>query len=134
MVDALRRACRMVAPAGCVIDVHPTARPASLDVDGAPLGPLDAGDASERHAAAGAALATCLEEGLFQVITEAEFVFHTYGDTIEELRDHIAANWRTTRIRDEMVDRARAVIDAGPAGVRPRVTEHVCLSSLRPVP
>lgn len=134
MVNALRRACRIVAPAGCVIDVHPTARPASLDVDGAPLGPLDAGDASERHAAADAALAICLGQVVFHVVTTAEFVFHTYGDTIEELRDHIAANWRTTRIRDEMVDRARAVIDAGPAGVRPRVTEQVRLTSVRPVP
>src|SRR5689334_18393776 len=98
MVDALRRAHRMVTPTGIVVDVHPTEIPAAVWVDGRSLGDLDAADAPARHAAASAAVATAIGDGLFREMTSMEFVFTTYGDTIEELRDHVEANWRNTRI------------------------------------
>ena len=98
MVDALERAHRIVAPDGCVLDLHPTEVPALVQVSERTIGPVDGGDAILRHAAAGAALTKVVRDGLFDVDGVVEFNFYTYADTIEELRDYIAENWGTTRI------------------------------------
>ena len=116
---------------GRVIDVHPTATPAWLEVGGEALGTLDAGDAPERHGRASAALTQAIDAGLFALTAAVDFVFYTYGDSIEELRDHIAAHWRSTRIGPDLVDRAGVVIRANPTAGRPRVVEEVRLTSLR---
>ena len=131
MVDALRRAHEWVTPDGCVIDVHPTATPAWLEMDGQPLGPLDGGDASERHAQASAALGQAIDAGLFAVMAAVDFVFFTYGDSLEELRDHIAAHWRSTRIGPELAETVGALLRAKPSGGRLRVVEEVRLTHLR---
>jgi hypothetical protein len=133
MVDALRRVHAMVTPDGRVIDVHPTAVPAALVVGSEPIGLLDVGDAPQRHAAAGAALATAIDRGLFDVLTAIDFRFHTDGDSVEELRDHVAAHWRTTRIGVALAAAGRRALDAAPAGLRPRVVEEVRLTVLRPI-
>ena len=131
MVDALRRAGRWVTTTGAVIDVHPTAVHAWLEINQQPVGPLDASDAPERHARATAAVETAVEEGLFVVATAVEFVYFTYGDSIDELRDHIAAHWRSTRIGDALYEAARSRLRADPLAGRPRVAEHVRLTALR---
>ena len=133
MVDALRRVHRIVTPAGIVVDVHPTEIPAAVYVDGCAAGDLDAEDAPIRHAAAGAALRTAIDEGWFGEVASTEFVFFTYADTIEELRDHIAANWRNTRIGLATVAQAQKALESAPAGTRPAVREHVRLTVLRPL-
>jgi hypothetical protein len=131
MVDALRRAHRMVRPSGCVIDVHPTAVPALVEVGARSTGRVDGGDALQRHAAAGAALDTVLDAGFFAVDRAIDFTFYTYGDTIEELRDYIEDNWRNARIDDAVVQRTRdAMRDV--SGTRPRVREQVRLTRLHP--
>jgi hypothetical protein len=133
MVDALRRAHRMLAPGGCVVDVHPTETAASVQVGTRASGHVDGGDAPARHAAAGAALSTAIDEGLFGVTAIVDFDFYTYGDTVDELRDYIAENWRNARIDDETVARTRDELLAAAAGTRPRVLEHVRLTTLRPM-
>jgi len=132
MVDALRRAHRMVKPSGCVIDLHPSAAPALVEVGDDHTGYVDAGDASLRHAAAGVALATAIDEGLFVVDHAVVFTFYTYGNTIEELRDYVVENWRDGRIDDETVERTRAASHQA-SGIRPRVREHVHATKLRPI-
>src|SRR5437868_5974292 len=100
MVHALHRAHALLTPGGCVIDLRPTAETARIEADGVPLGRLDADEADRRHAAAEAALATVLAAGVFRVDGEREFPFLTHGDSIEELRDHIHASWRDSRVPD----------------------------------
>ncbi len=132
MVDALRRAHEMVRLSGCVVDVHPTAAIASVEVGAHSTGRVDGGDAPRRHAAAGAALATVLDAGLFAVDRVVEFTFYTYGDTIEELREYIAENWRNGRIDETVVRRTRDALRDAP-GTRPRVREQVRLTKLHPI-
>lgn len=132
MVDALRRVHRMVTPTGLVVDVHPTEVPAALYVEGRPVGDLDAADAPMRHAAADSAVPAAIDAGLFSEVASTEFEFFTYADTVEELRDHVAANWRNTRIGPETVARAQKALASAPAGTRPAVREHVRLTVLRP--
>jgi len=122
---------RMVTEAGTVVDVHPSSAPAFLDVGGAHVGELDAAAAVVRHAAADAATAAVIDEGLFEVAAQAEFVYYTYADTVDELCHHIAANWRDSRIGDDTAERSRWVLEGAARHVRPRVVEHVRLTALR---
>ena len=131
MVDALRRAHGMVAPSGCVVDLHPTPARACLEVGADITGLVDAGDAPFRHAAAGAAMSATIEAGLFVIERVVDFTFHTYGDTVEELRDFIAENWRTARIDEQTIERTREALRGAP-GTRPRVREYVTATRLKP--
>jgi len=132
MVDALRRAHRTIAPHGMVVDVHPTAAPPPVDVNGRAIGNVVTDDGIERHAAADAAIPAVVNDGLFALERVIEFDFFTYGDTIDELRDYIVENWRDARIDDDVVQRTRLALTEVPPGVRPRVLERVRLTILRP--
>jgi hypothetical protein len=129
MVDALRRVHRLLRPGGAVIDLHPSARVPTVEVDGAVVGPVDAADAPLRHAAAGVALAGAIDERLFGIERSLEFEFFTYGDSIDELREYIEDNWRAAKIDDAVVARARQATRAAPAA-RPRVREIVYATRL----
>jgi hypothetical protein len=133
MVNALRRAHRMLAPQGCVVDVHPTDTVASVQLGARTIGPLEGGDAPVRHAAATTALSTAISEGLFTVTRTVDFEFYTYGDTIGELRDYVAETYKDARITGETVLRAQQELLTTPGGVRPRVREHVRLTTLCPI-
>ena len=115
MVHALHRAHLLLAPGGCLIDLRPTSDTARVQADGVRLGDLDAGAADRRHAAAEEALRTVLADGLFRAEGEQEFWFLTYGDSIDELRKHVHASWRDSRIGDALVERADAAKRANPA-------------------
>jgi hypothetical protein len=130
MVDALRRAREWVTPQGCVIDVHPTAIPAILEVGNRRIGALAGGDAPERHARASEAVTSAIDAGLFTVAAEVDFLFYTYGDSIGELRDFIADHWRSTRITEELVEQVES-LRADPSAGSPRVVERVRLTALR---
>src|SRR5260221_7472258 len=100
MVHALRRAHALLAPGGCAIDLRRTRETARIEADGVPLGSLDADEADRRHAAAEAALDAVLADGVFRADGAHEFPFLTYGDSIEELREHVRATWRNSRVGD----------------------------------
>jgi len=119
MVDALRRASRWLTPGGCVIDIHPTATPAAIEIGGAPAGRVDTSDAPARHAAADAALTQAVQDGLLVVAVSDLFDFYTHADTLEELREHIEENWRD----------ARVVVETPRVG-RPRAHERVRITKL----
>jgi hypothetical protein len=122
MVDALRRAHRMLRPGGLFVDVHPTASNAVVEVvGGAVVGRVHSFDGPARHAAADAALDAAVAERLLTIERTVEFDFLTYGDTIDELRDYVAEEWVHARIDDDVVEGARrAVASAAGAGVRLR--------------
>ena len=76
------------------------------------------------------ALALALRDGLYRRDDATEFDFDTYGDSIEELRDFILANWRDTAIAADTIARARSLSGGGR---RPRVRERVSISRLAPL-
>jgi hypothetical protein len=132
MVHALRRAQRLVTPAGCIVDLHPTDTPATVEA-GRITGYVDGGDAPQRHALADAAVATAVREGLFAIARTLVFRFYTYGATIDELRAFVETHWRNARIDLATVDRTREALRGAPAGTRPRVCEEVRVTKLRPI-
>ena len=131
MVHALRRAHGLLAPGGRLIDLHPSVETARVEADGVSIGTLDAGQADLRHAAADAALARALDAGLFAVESEREFWFWTYGDSIEELRDHVHASWQNSRVGDPLIARAHDAVGAD-RGTVLRIAEYVRITRLRP--
>lgn len=132
MVDALRRAHRIAAPDGIVVDLHPSASAAVVEVGDRLTGYVNAADGRRRHAAADAAIAAVVNEGLFAIERTLEFPFHTHADTVEELRDYINEHWRDARLDDATVRRTRAWAQEM-AGARPRSRERVILTVMRPL-
>ena len=130
MVHALRRAQALVRQTGWVIDLHPTAEPARVFVGEVAAGLVDAGDAPERHAAAGRAIDAAVAEGLFVAARAFEFDFSVWADTLDELHEHILEDWRDARIGDETMERARRLLEVAP-GERPRVRERVSITRLQ---
>ena len=131
MVHALHRAHALLAPGGCLIDLRPSSETARIETDGKPLGQLDAGAADRRHAAAETALADVLAAGLFRVDAERVFWFLTHGDSIDELREHVHATWRDSRVPDALIARARAARRANPA-LTLRIAEQLRITRLLP--
>lgn len=131
MVDALRRACRFLTPAGSIVEIHPTAGAARVEVGSRVIGPVDAGDAPLRHEAATRALSAAVTEKIVTVERAVEFDFYTYGDSAEELAEYVEENWRNARIERGTVARTRAALLDAP-GSRPRILERVRLTVLRP--
>lgn len=132
MVDALRRAHRIVTPDGFVVDLHPGESPAAIEVGDRLAGYVNAADGRRRHAAANAAIATAVTAGWFAIGETVEFSFHTYGDTVEALRDYIEEHWRDAAVDAPTVTAARQAVADVP-GVRPRARERVLLTVLRPL-
>jgi hypothetical protein len=130
MVDALQRAYRLLKRDGVLIDVHPTAADASVEVGAVCTGRVDAGDAPGRHAAAARALAAVVDAGLFEVDRTHSFTFYTYGDSAEELREYVEGNWNNAKINDDTMKRTSEALRADPQA-RPRVHEHVQVTTLR---
>jgi hypothetical protein len=131
MVHALHRAHALLAPGGCLIDLRPTAETARFEAGGLPIGPLDADQADRRHAAAEAALARVVADGLFHVDAVHEFWFLTHGDSAAALREHVHTSWRDSRVGDALVARANAARRANP-GLALRIAEQLRITRLLP--
>ncbi len=129
MVDALRRARGWLRRTGFLIDLHPTSAIAAVIVGDTIAGPLQTGSAPTRHQEATDAIASVVRERFFTQDDEMEFEFSTYADTLEELQEHILEDRRESRIGDDTMLRARALLHNAP-GVRPRVRERVSASRL----
>lgn len=138
MVDALYRASRWVRPPlGCVIDLRPAEGIPQVELglaDGAvvPVGSLVAeAERFTRHANADAALRTALTERILSLENETEFSFYRYAESPDDLRDHIAAKWKHTRLDAATHARAVALLRRYPGG-RLWLREQVVIRLLRP--
>ena len=130
MVDALRRARELLKPEGWIVDIHPTAAVARIELGATVIGSIESGDAPLRHQAATDALESAIRQGWLRVDRSAFFDFYTYGDSVEELAEYIEENWRNARVPPEIVARARETLLEAP-GAKPRVLERVQLTVLR---
>lgn len=131
MVDALRRARALVKQSGCVIDIHPTAAPAVVLVGDTVAGEVDTGSAKVRHQSATDAVAAAVRLKWFAIADTTEFDFSIYGDSIEELQQHIHDDWREGNIGNITYGRAEALLKSMPTH-RPRIRERVAISRLLP--
>jgi hypothetical protein len=73
-----------------------------------------------------------LDRQLFVLEDAREFVFYRYADSAEELRDHIAARWKQTRLDDATCLRTAAAL-GDEAGARLWLRERVAIRRLKPL-
>ena len=133
MVDALRTAREWIVPSGTVIDLHPTAAPATIHVDSRLAGAIDPGGATTRHQGATDAIALAVRERLFTVEDIFEFEFWTHADSLEELDDYMLENFRESRIGQVTMARARE-LSAELVTFKVSLRERVAAARLRPHP
>ena len=131
MVDALHRARRIVRPAGCVIDLHPTSDRPTVEVGGRVVGHVASATAPMRHAAAAVAIATVVDEDIFSVERRERFRFHSYAQSHRELARHIRNTWRDSCLDTQTLRRTRTALRNEP-GASLRVTERVVATRLHP--
>ena len=94
MVDALRMAREWIVPSGTVIDLHPTAAPATVHVGHRLAGPINPEGATTRHQGATETIIATVRERLFTVEDIFEFEFSTHADSLEELDEYMIENFR----------------------------------------
>lgn len=133
MVDALLRTQHLLRPNGCLIDVHPTAESAHVEV-GPDIctGDLHADDARRRHGAADAALAAIVTREVFTVEGAREFSFRRYADSVEELRDYVAEKWPDAHFDQATLNKTREAMRTHRAASL-WLREQARLTKLRPV-
>ena len=140
MVDALQRAHGWLRPTGCVLDAHPTAEPAYLEVQSAAgivaVGRINDIDEqagpSSRHARADAALATAVTRGWFAIEARSEFSFHRHADSVSEMRSHVQGKWKGAAL-DEIALQQAATLQGAEPSARLWVREQVSIARLRPL-
>lgn len=140
MVDALHRAHGWLRPTGCVIDAHPTAEPAYLEVQLAvgivAVGRINDIDEqagpSSRHARADAAIAAAVARGWFAIEARVEFSFHRHADTVSEMRSHVQGKWKGAALDESALQQAASLQGAEPSA-RLWVREQVGIARLRPL-
>ena len=133
MVDALRSARKMVRPAGCLIDLHPTSDRPTVEVGGRVVGHVVSEAAPIRHAAAAIALANAVDQRLFSIERRERFCFYTYSESHLELARHIRTTWRDSSIDAPTLRRTRRALRNQP-GASLRVAERVVATRLHPLP
>jgi len=141
MVDALERAHGWLRPGGRLVDVHPTAERAYLEVQvGARLvcvGRVHDVDEqigpSARHARADAAFAAAVERGWFLVEERREFSFRRYADTVDEMRSYVNGTWKGAALEERALLEAARHLLADP-GARLWVREQVGIVRAIPIP
>jgi hypothetical protein len=119
MVHALESVHRLLAPDGVLIDIHPPALDATLEVacSGRLIhaGFLDETDNGIEYEQAEKALAEVVGRGLFLIEREARFTFAHYAPSLESLRQDLAATWKDAVIEDTVAARLEASLaECGP--------------------
>jgi hypothetical protein len=149
MVDALNRTRRWLRPDGCLIDLHPAADTACVEVRtqaeasrraglqpsvvrvGEVQDESDAKGPLGRHHAADLALDEAIAKHGWTLDARARFSFSTEADSAEEVDAYLRRKWRAAKLDTRTLDRANALVRDNP-GATVRVIEEVMISKLRP--
>ncbi|MFN8058981.1 MAG: hypothetical protein U0Q12_07430 [Vicinamibacterales bacterium] len=132
MVDALHRISHLLRHDGALLDVHPTAEEAHVEIahggQVTTVGDVRTLDGPARHAAADAALERAVARGILVVERTCEFSFRSHG-SIEDLASMVANEWRSAAVPPEVI---AAVGRTAVPGDEVWIRERVRATRLRP--
>ncbi len=115
MVHALEKVHRLLKPGGLLVDIHPVADTASIEVhvDGhvTQAGLVKESADITDYKRADEALTWVVERGLFTLAKAETFVCMSYADTVPELRTLIP-NWASTKQGKVTLRRAKKLLSA----------------------
>lgn len=147
MVHALQQIHRLLAPDGCLIDIHPFRdalyvevhhRGKVVFVEQVPSSSAEAVEHAEE------ALAQVIHRRLFTTVQETTFDFRIYGDSVAELRDYVveanayeedsnpAELWEVERA--ETVRRTQEAMRSAGPDARVVLYERARITRLHPLP
>jgi hypothetical protein len=126
-VNALRRIHAALVPGGLVVDTQPVSARPSVEAGGVELGTLDMHEWRGTIDAVDRLVAETIDDGLFALQAESEFVVTDAFDDGPEMLESVSG-WRGTRISDALARRV--------ASARPPISVHqqVRMQLLRALP
>jgi hypothetical protein len=126
-VNALRRIHAALVPGGLVVDTQPVSARPSVEAGGVELGTLDMHEWRATIDAVDRLVAETIDDGLFALQAESEFVVTDAFDDGPEMLESVSG-WRGTRISDALARRV--------ASARPPISVHqqVRMQLLRALP
>lgn len=136
MVHALEKLHRLLKPDGLLIDIHPTAEPASIEARISArttlAGWLQETDDYAEYEHADEALAQAVRKRWFDVERQGTFEFVTYANDVAELRAFLAEEWEDARIDDMTVTRVDELMSTPERDKEVTLRESVRIARLKP--
>ena len=115
MVHALEKIQRLLKSDGKLIDIHPSGAPVALGVRISerifPAGWIKETNDFVEYAWAAEALASVVNSRLFAVEKQDLFTFCTYADSVNELREYLAEEWKDAILDDITAMRAEELLN-----------------------
>jgi hypothetical protein len=135
MVDALNGVSRVLVDGGALLDLRPLPREYRLDLvtsdTAIPIGQTDTTGWAQDDAAADAAVAHVLAEGLFAPRGRCEFDVEIFWDTVRDLKSYMATR-ETTRVTPSYEELEKAYLSAtggSNTGARLRASRRIVLAA-----
>jgi len=137
MVHALEIIHTLLVPDGCLIDIHPSGQPPSIEACIADqhhlLGYLQETDDFIEYGQANAALAELIQRRLFVVEQKRTFIFITRAGSLDELHRFLDENWSDSIFPAEVELQARQLtLSSGPIS-SVQLVESVLITRLRKI-
>jgi hypothetical protein len=136
MVHALEKIRELLQPDGRLIDIHPSGEPPPIEVrigqQATVVGWMRETDDFIEYAQASAALSEAVQRGWFDVERKGTFEFATHADSISDLREYLAKEWKDAILEEIVGAKAEELLSASERVGEVLVREHVCIARLRP--
>ncbi len=136
MVHALDRIRQLLQPDGRLIDIHPSGEPPPIEVrigqQVTVVGWMRETDDFIEYAQASAALSQAVECGWFDVERQGTFEFSTHADSVADLREHLAKEWKDAILDEAVAARAEQLLNTVERDKGLMVREQIRIARLRP--
>lgn len=136
-MHALEIVHTLLAPTGCLIDIHPNGQPPSIEGRIASrlhlLGYLQETDNFIEYGQASAALAEIARRGLFVLEKQGAFIFVTRASTVDELHTFLNESWTDAIIPAELERQAGELSSSIGQISSVLLTEQVSITRLRKI-
>jgi hypothetical protein len=137
MVHALEIIHMLLAPDGCLVDIHPDGQPPPIEACIADqihhLGYLQETDNFIEYGQASAALAEATRRGLFVVEQQGTFIFITRAASVDELHTFLNESWGDAIFPAEVERQARELSQSTGEISSALLTEQALIARLRKI-
>jgi len=136
MVHALEKIHQILQPDGRLMDIHPSGEPPPIEVRVGQrtlvVGWMKETDDFVEYAQANAALSQVVERGWFDVERRGAFEFATHADSVTDLRDYLAKEWKDAILDEAVAATAEELLSAPEPDKELIVREQIRIARLRP--